>query len=279
MSRIKNLLSKHNIRSKKRFGQNFLSDEESLQLIVTSADIKKSDHVLEIGAGIGNLSSLIAPKAGRFYALEKDTSLKKVLNSQLSDYCNTQIIFDDILKFRLEAIFENKKIKVIGNLPYYITSLILFHLLEQKDYVENIFITVQKEVAERIIAKPGNKDYGRLSCLMQYHTKPQLLEVFPRHLFIPRPEVDSALIKINILDKPSVKVKDEKVFFQVVKAIFAQRRKTLTNSLSNAGWPFSKQDIQNILEDLSINGSLRGERLSLAQMGKIADKISGLNNS
>ncbi len=273
MFRIKNCLSKNRIRAKKRLGQNFLCDEQALESITLSANLSKLDCVLEIGAGIGNLSSMIAPLAGEFYALEKDLSLKKILSKELSSFKNTKIIFSDVLKFDLACIFSGRKIKVIGNLPYYITSPILLHLIEQKEYIESIFITVQKEVAERIVAAPGSKDYGRLSCLLQYHTQPRLLEIFPKHFFVPRPEVDSALIKLQVLDKPSVKVKDERIFFQVVKAIFLQRRKTLLNGLSNAGWRLGKKDIALILEGLDIASSIRGEKLSLSEIGRIADAI------
>ncbi len=271
MSRIKNRLSENRIRAKKRLGQNFLSNGQALESIVRSANLSKSDCVLEIGAGIGNLSSMIAPLAGEFYALEKDLTFKKILDKELSDFKNTQIIFTDILKFSLKSIFKDKKIKVIGNLPYYITSPILLHLIKQKQYIDSIFITVQKEVAKRIVASPDNKDYGRLSCLLQYHTKPQLLEIFPKHFFIPRPKVDSALVKLEILDKPSVKVENEKIFFQVIKAIFLQRRKTLLNALSNAGWKLGKKDITVILEDLDITPSIRGEKLSLFEIGRVSN--------
>lgn len=273
MSRIKNILNSNHIRAKKRLGQNFLSNVEALELIACSANLNNSDCVLEIGAGIGNLSSLIAPLAGKFYALEKDRFLKKTLNKELSDFKNTTIILSDILKFDLKSIFTGKKIKVIGNLPYYITSPILLHLIEQREYIETICITVQKEVAERIVAAPGSKDYGRLSCLLQYHTKAQLLEIFPRDFFIPRPEVDSALVRLDILNKPSIKVKDEKIFFQVVKAIFLQRRKTLLNGLSNAGWKLDKTKIAGILQELNISQSIRGEKLALAEIGRISDII------
>ncbi|MFH1093066.1 MAG: 16S rRNA (adenine(1518)-N(6)/adenine(1519)-N(6))-dimethyltransferase RsmA [Candidatus Omnitrophota bacterium] len=268
-----NHLSEYKVRAKKRLGQNFLSNEQALGSITRTADLSISDCVLEIGAGIGNLSSLIAPRIGEFYALEKDISFRKILNKELSGFENTTIIFSDILKFDLGSIFSGRKIKVIGNLPYYITSPILLHLLDQRKYIESIVITVQKEVAERIVAAPGSKDYGRLSCLLQYHTNAKLIEIFPKHFFIPRPEVDSALIKMEILDKPSVKVKDEKIFFKVIKAIFLQRRKTLLNGLSNAGWNLSKKDIEVILENLDIAPSIRGEKLSLSEIGRISDAL------
>ncbi|MCG2711602.1 MAG: 16S rRNA (adenine(1518)-N(6)/adenine(1519)-N(6))-dimethyltransferase RsmA [Candidatus Omnitrophica bacterium] len=273
MSRIQNRLSENKIRAKKRLGQNFLSNEQALESITRSANLSKSDCVLEIGAGMGNLSAMIAPLAGEFYALEKDLSFKKILNKELACFKNTTIIFSDILKFDLACIFSGTKIKVIGNLPYYITSPILLHLLGQRKYIKSIVITVQKEVAERIVASPGSKNYGRLSCLLQYHTKPQLLEIFPKHFFIPKPKVDSALVKLEILDNPSVKVEEEKMFFKVVKAIFLQRRKTLLNGLSNAGWQLSKKEIAVILENLDIAPSIRGENLTLHEIARISDAI------
>ena len=245
MSRIKNILKSNHIRPKKRFGQNFLADEQSLELVTRSAKLNTSDCVLEIGSGIGNLSALIAPLVGEFYALEKDRFLKKTLSQQLSEFTNTTIILADILKFDLKNIFKGKKIKIIGNLPYYITSPILLHPIEQKEYIDSICITVQKEVAQRIVSGPGNKNFGRLSCLLQYYTKAQLIEIFPRDFFIPRPDVDSALIRLKILEKPSIDVIDEKMFCQVVKAIFRQRRKTLLNGLSNAGWKLDKNEIHS----------------------------------
>lgn len=273
MSRTKNILSENNIRPKKRFGQNFLSNEQALESITQCANLSNSDCVLEIGSGIGNLSRLIAPLAGEVYALEKDRFLKNILNKELSAFKNTTIIISDILKFNLKNIFSGKKIKIIGNLPYYITSPILLHLIEQKEYIDSICITVQKEVAKRITASPGKKDYGRLTCLLQYYTKAQLLEIFPRDFFIPRPEVDSALVKLEVLEKPSIKVKDEKMFFKVVKAIFLQRRKTLLNGLSNAGWKLEKNEIADILTSINIEPSVRGEQLTLSEIGKISDAI------
>ncbi|MCK4995061.1 MAG: ribosomal RNA small subunit methyltransferase A [Candidatus Omnitrophica bacterium] len=273
MSRTKNILSENNIRPKKRFGQNFLSNEQALESITQCANLSNSDCVLEIGSGIGNLSRLIAPLAGEVYALEKDRFLKNILNKELSAFKNTTIIISDVLKFNLKNIFSGKKIKIIGNLPYYITSPILLHLIEQKEYIDSICITVQKEVAKRITASPGKKDYGRLTCLLQYYTKAQLLEIFPRDFFIPRPEVDSALVKLEVLEKPSIKVKDEKMFFKVVKAIFLQRRKTLLNGLSNAGWKLEKNEIADILTSINIEPSVRGEQLTLSEIGKISDAI------
>ena len=273
MSLTKTLMIEEKIRAKKRMGQNFLINTQALETIIETAELKKTDCVFEIGSGTGNLSELIALHPEQFHTIEKDLSFKKILNKKLSCFKNTNIFFGDILKFDLKKIFSGKRIKIIGNLPYYITSPILLYLLDQKEYIENIVITVQKEVAERIVAPPGNKDYGRLSCLLQYYTNAQLIDIFPRHFFMPKPEVDSALIKLQILKKPSITVNDEKIFFKIVKAIFAQRRKTLLNGLSNAGWDIKKNEIAMILSKVNISPSIRGEMLSLTEIGSISDAI------
>ncbi|MFH1061387.1 MAG: 16S rRNA (adenine(1518)-N(6)/adenine(1519)-N(6))-dimethyltransferase RsmA [Candidatus Omnitrophota bacterium] len=273
MSHIKSILDKHKIHAKKRLGQNFLTDQAALDAIVKSAHLCPDDLVLEIGAGIGNLSVLIAAQSGKFYAVEKDRRVEPILKKALKPYPNAEIILGDILKIDLTKIFQGKKIKVIGNLPYYITTPIINYLLEQKEYIDSIFITVQKEVAQRIVAGPGKKDFGRLSCLLQFYAKAEILEVFPKTMFFPQPEVDSALVKLSILDKPSISVKSDKIFFSVVRAIFAQRRKTLLNGLSNAGWKLKKDILLEILEKLNISPTIRGENLSLARIGILADEL------
>ncbi len=273
MSHIKNILDKHKFHAKKRLGQNFLSDESALNLIVHSANLNKDNTVLEIGSGIGNLSVIIAEQSDKFYAVEKDRRFEHILKKALKPYPHAEIILGDILRLDLKNIFQDKKIKVIGNLPYYITTPIINYLLSHKELIDSICITVQKEVAERIISLPGKKDFGRLSCLIQFYTKAEIIEVFPKTMFFPQPEVDSALVKLTILDKPSISIKSEKMFFSVVKAIFAQRRKTLINGLSNAGWKLNKDELLKILEKLNISPSIRGENLSLTQIGIIADDI------
>ncbi|MFH1460726.1 MAG: 16S rRNA (adenine(1518)-N(6)/adenine(1519)-N(6))-dimethyltransferase RsmA [Candidatus Omnitrophota bacterium] len=274
MSHITNVLGKHKLRIKKRLGQNFLQDPHALQFIADSAGINHQDPVLEIGAGIGNLSIYLAEKTGSFFALEKDLTLKPALSAALKSFTNTKIIFKDILKFKLPDIYSGKKLKIIGNLPYYITTPVIINLIEQKQYINLILITVQKEVAQRIIASPGKKDYGRLSCLLQYHTQPEILKIFPKHLFFPKPKVDSALVKLKILDSPSVKVKNEEMFFRVIQAIFSHRRKTLLNSLLTGSLQLNKDQLINILDSVNISPSIRGEKLSLSEIGKISDKIS-----
>jgi 16S rRNA (adenine1518-N6/adenine1519-N6)-dimethyltransferase len=275
MSRIQSILAKYNFRAKKRLGQNFLHDEQALRFLVDAACITGKDHVLEIGAGIGNLSALIAAKAGKLYALEKDRALEPMLRQALEKFPGTLVVFEDILAFDLKSIAAGKKLKIIGNLPYYITSPILVTLIEQKQYIDSIFITVQKEVAERIIARPGTKDYGRLSCLMQYHTKPTILRILPKECFFPTPQVDSAFLQLEVPKKPSISVKNEQHFFQVVKAAFAQRRKTLLNALHAGPWQKSKQEIKDMLRGLGIPAESRGEQLTLTQIGSISDALSG----
>jgi len=275
---VKNTLAKYKLRPKKKLGQNFLADTNSLQTIIKAASLSKSDCVLEIGAGIGNLSTLIAPLAGQFWAVEKDSSFKKILQQKLAKFKNTEIIIADILKFNLKNIYKVKKFKIIGNLPYYITSPILVHLIEQRQLIESILITMQLEVAQRIAAPPGNKDYGRLSCLLQFYTKVKIIDTFRKSQFFPRPEVDSALIELSILEEPSVRVKSEKIFFSVVKAIFSQRRKTLLNSLKSGSWGLSKEQLQEMLNRLGIACSVRGEKLSLSEIGRIADEIADKNS-
>ena len=279
MSRTQSILAKHRIRPKKRLGQNFLFDESALYSIVKAADITSEDRVLEIGAGIGNLSAFIAEKAGTFYALEKDASLKKILTENLSPFTNTQIIFADILDFGLASPAQGKKLKIIGNLPYYITSPILLRLIEQKNFIESILITVQKEVAQRIVAKPGTKDYGRLSCLLQFHCEASILAQFSRRQFTPRPDVDSTLVRLRILEKPSVNVVSEQIFFQTVKAIFAQRRKTLLNGLCAGNFGLEREKLKEILQEVNIDAGIRGEKLSLAEIGKLSDKINSKKNT
>ncbi|RKY34448.1 MAG: ribosomal RNA small subunit methyltransferase A, partial [Candidatus Omnitrophota bacterium] len=247
---LKNVLAKYNLRTKKRLGQNFLKNIQSLQAIINTAKITDTEHILEIGAGIGNLSTLIAQKAGRFYVLEKDIAFKHVLNDSLSKYTNTKIIFSDILKFDLKTIYTNKKLKIIGNLPFYITSPILKHLINQKEYIQTILITIQKEVAQRIIARENTKSYGRLSCFLQFYTIPKLHLIFQKKDFYPIPKVDSALLELKILDTPAIKVQSEKIFFNVVNAIFSLRRKTLLNALIGSPLQIKKTPMQNILENL-----------------------------
>ncbi|MBI4846547.1 MAG: ribosomal RNA small subunit methyltransferase A [Candidatus Omnitrophica bacterium] len=274
MSRTANILAKYKLRSKKSLGQHFLCNDEALTRI-SGISCCANDHVLEIGAGIGNLSINLAKKAFRFYALEKDPHLEPILRETLRDFPNTKLIFKDILQFELKEIFEGKKLKVVGNLPYYITSPIITTLIEQRRYIDTITVTIQKEVAERIVAVPGTKDYGRLSVLAQFYAKTQLIEIFPRYFFLPPPAVDSELVQLKILEKPFIEVKSEKLFFNVVKAAFSQRRKTLLNSLlSNPSIGIKKEILKEILAKINIPSSIRGERLSLEEFAKLAQAIS-----
>ena len=275
MSQVKNVLVKNRIRPKKHFGQNFLTSIDALELIAESADISKNDHVLEIGAGIGNLSTFLAAQPEKFYALEKDFTLQRILKKSLKQFNNSEIIITDIMNFDIEKIYTGRSLIVVGNLPYYITTPILNRLIEQRSMIKTILITVQKEVARRIAASPGGKDYGRLSCRMQFYTKPTLIQILPRSMFYPIPEVDSALIRLDLLEKPSIEVKSEEVFFQVVKSIFAHRRKTIINSLvSSGGLGLDKNQWLELLKASEIEPSIRGEKLSLTEIGRLANLVN-----
>ncbi|MCG2712823.1 MAG: 16S rRNA (adenine(1518)-N(6)/adenine(1519)-N(6))-dimethyltransferase RsmA [Candidatus Omnitrophica bacterium] len=275
MSRTSNIPVDYKPRPKKRLGQHFLIDKAALGNILDAARLSSEDYVLEIGSGSGNLSVLLAKQAGRFYALEKDTAFNAVLKSRLKPFPCSKIIFTDILAFDIKEIFEGRKYKVIGNIPYYITSPIITRLIEQREYIDTILITIQKEVAQRIVACPGTKNYGRLSILAQFYTSPELITIFPKKLFSPAPEVDSALIRLKILSSPSISVASEKTFFRVVKAIFAQRRKTLLNGLLAAGFAINKETMLEILKKTDITPSCRGEQLKLCEIGRLSDAIEG----
>jgi 16S rRNA (adenine1518-N6/adenine1519-N6)-dimethyltransferase len=221
------------IKPKKRLGQNFLIDKNLQKKIVQAAEFIGSDTVLEIGSGRAELTRLIAAVAGKVYALEIDRSLCAIMQDTLKDYGNIIIINRDILKLDLEKYFDKTetKIRIIGNIPYYITTPIIEHLLKYRNKIKDIFITVQKEFAERLTANPGPKEYGSLTCFVQYYMQPKYLFTLRKSCFRPVPEVDSALIRLDIRQEPAVKVKSEELLFKIIRAAFNQRRKTLKNSL------------------------------------------------
>jgi len=274
MSHIKNTLAKFNFRPKKRLGQNFLLDSKALETICDTACGNSPGIILEIGAGIGNLSILLAQKTEKLYLVEKDSAFAPILNDTLKNYANTKMFFSDILDFDLKSIFDGRKITIVGNLPYYITSPILFHLLSQKDMIDRIIITVQKEVGLRIVAKPGTKDFGRLSCVMQFYTAPRLVEIFPRRLFSPAPAVDSSLLELKVLERPSVEVKSEEQFLILIKTMFQHRRKTLLNGIIAAGgMNLSKETMLQAIKAADIEPMIRAEQIGLAEMARLADEI------
>ena len=254
----------------KRFGQNFLCDERILQRIADAAGLTSQDVVLEIGTGAGNLTKYLCKKTRFVYTVEKDARLCKVAAGNLAEFNNVKIICADILKTDLQGFGSG--LKVIGNLPFYITTPIIFKLLEQKKYIDDIIIMVQKEVAGRIVAKPGGKDYGILSCSVQFYTEPEILFHISKNVFRPQPKVDSTLLRLKPLDTTAVCVKDEGNFLKLIKAAFGRRRKTLSNSLSGeSGLGLAKEDVEKILRKAGIDPKRRAETLSLEEFAKISN--------
>jgi len=257
----------------KCMGQNFLQDERALRRIVDAAGISGDDIALEIGTGTGNLTKYLCQNAKFVYSVEKDARLCKIAGENLREFENVKIINDDILRViaSLTAFARNDvggRLKIIGNLPYYITTPIIFKLLEYREYIKDITIMVQKEVAERIAAKPGGKDYGILSCSVQFYTKPEILFNVSKSVFRPQPKVDSSVLRLKILQQPPVSVKDEKLFFKIIKAAFGKRRKMLRSSLAGI---IAKDKLADILAKSGIDERCRAETLSLAEFAKILD--------
>ncbi len=272
------VIKKHDFTFRKRFGQNFLIDGHVLDKIVDAADITKDDYVIEIGPGIGSMTQCLCERAGKVTAVEIDRDLIPILKETLAGYDNLNIINDDILKVDIASLIAahngGRKAKIAANLPYYITTPIVMTLLESRVPVSSITIMVQKEVADRMQAVPGSKDYGALSLAVRYYSKPHIVANVPPNCFIPRPKVGSAVICLKVFDEPEVKVKDEKLMFKLIRAAFNQRRKTLVNSIANAGdIDFSKQDIADALDDMKLPQTIRGEALNLEQFAALADRL------
>ena len=274
--KTKKIVEKYGFSFKKNFGQNFLVDERVLGKIVSSAEISKDDVVIEVGPGIGTLTQALAKEAYKVVAVEIDTTLVPILGELLSDFDNIEIINEDILKVDVNAIAEkypDKKIKMVANLPYYITTPIIMNVLENHIPVESITVMIQKEVAYRMKAKPSTKDYGSLSLAVQYYCEPYLVANVPQNCFMPRPNVDSAVIKLTVMDKPKVQVNNEKFMFEFIKAAFSQRRKTLVNCIFSSGLlTLSKDEIGKMLNGLGYDERVRGESLTLEDYGKITDE-------
>lgn len=274
--KTKKIVEKYGFSFKKNFGQNFLVDERVLGKIVSSAEISKDDVVIEVGPGIGTLTQALAEEAYKVVAVEIDTTLVPILGELLSDFDNIEIINEDILKVDVNAIAEkypDKKIKMVANLPYYITTPIIMNVLENHIPVESITVMIQKEVAYRMKAQPSTKDYGSLSLAVQYYCEPYLVANVPQNCFMPRPNVDSAVIKLTVMDKPKVQVNNEKFMFEFIKAAFSQRRKTLVNCIFSSGLlTLSKDEIGKMLNGLGYDERVRGESLTLEDYGKITDE-------
>ena len=274
--KTKKIVEKYGFSFKKNFGQNFLVDERVLGKIVSSAEISKDDVVIEVGPGIGTLTQALAKEAYKVVAVEIDTTLVPILGELLSDFDNIETINEDILKVDVNAIAEkypDKKIKMVANLPYYITTPIIMNVLENHIPVESITVMIQKEVAYRMKAQPSTKDYGSLSLAVQYYCEPYLVANVPQNCFMPRPNVDSAVIKLTVMDKPKVQVNNEKFMFEFIKAAFSQRRKTLVNCIFSSGLlTLSKDEIGKMLNGLGYDERVRGESLTLEDYGKITDE-------
>ena len=272
---IKQIAEQFDFGFSKGLGQNFLLDPQVLDKIADAADI--DDGVLEVGPGFGVLTKRLCQTGKKVVSVEIDKRLIPVLDYTLQEFDNVKIIEKDILKTDVKALideeFDGKKISVAANLPYYITTPIITKLIEEKLPIKNIVVMVQKEVAERIAAKPGKKDYGAISVLCQYYTNPRLVTIVPKGSFYPAPKVDSAVLCMEVQDKPNVEVSDEKLFFKVVKAAFAQRRKTLLNCLSS-GFSCPKETLSEILLGIGLEPTVRGEKLGLLEFAKIADALN-----
>ena len=266
------VIQKYQFAFQKRFGQNFLIDAHVLEKIVSAAGITKDDCVLEIGPGIGTMTQYLAESAGQVIAVEIDTNLLPILTDTLRDYSNVKVINQDILKVDINELVKEynngRPIKVVANLPYYITTPIIMGLFESNVPIDNITVMVQKEVADRMQVGPGSKDYGALSLAVQYYASPYIVANVPPNCFIPRPNVGSAVIRLTRYQEPPVQVKDPKL----MRASFNQRRKTLQNGLNNSPEiSFSKEEITKAIESLGVSPSVRGEALSLEQFAQLAN--------
>ncbi|HOQ00099.1 MAG TPA: 16S rRNA (adenine(1518)-N(6)/adenine(1519)-N(6))-dimethyltransferase RsmA [Acetivibrio clariflavus] len=275
----KELIRKYGIKLTKSLGQNFLTDYNIVTRIVDTAEITKDDMIIEIGPGIGSMTVELASKAGRVAAVEIDKHLIPALEENLREFSNVEIINRDIMKVSVKDITYNKqnmKLKVVANLPYYITTPIIMKLLEEEDNdIELMVFMVQKEVAQRMVAKPGGKDYGALSVAVQYYAQPEKVFDVPPHCFIPQPEVDSTVVKLKRNVIPPVILKDKDMFFKVVKAAFGQRRKTLLNALSNyTALNKTKEEVRKILNAVNIDENVRGETLSIEQFAILSNEFS-----
>ena len=272
-------IKKYEFAFQKKFGQNFLIDDHVITKIINAAEITKDDLVLEIGPGIGTMTQYLAESAGKVIAVEIDKNLIPILGETLAEYDNVTIINEDILKLDINRLVEEenggKPIKVVANLPYYITTPIIMGLFESHVPLQSITVMVQKEVADRMQVGPGSKDYGALSLAVQYYAKPYIAANVPPNCFIPRPGVGSAVIRLARYEEPPVMVKDESLMFKLIRASFNQRRKTLQNGIANSPeLPYSKAQVEKALEKMGLAANVRGESLTLAEFAKLSDTIS-----
>ncbi|MTI82090.1 MAG: 16S rRNA (adenine(1518)-N(6)/adenine(1519)-N(6))-dimethyltransferase RsmA [Firmicutes bacterium] len=283
-AKVKEILSRHNFHTKKSLGQNFLIDGNIINKIINTAEITEQDMAVEIGPGIGVLTSSIAQKAQKVLAVEIDNKLRPVLAETLEPYNNAKVVFADAMDTNFDQlVYDNSggkfgadvgKYKLVANLPYYITTPIIMHLLTNKFNLHSLVVMVQKEVGMRMAASPGTKVYGSLSVAVQYYTEAEVAFKVPKTVFYPKPDVDSVIVRLKVRDKPPVQVSDEELYFKVVRAAFNQRRKTLLNALSGSNIALDKEQWINILQSVNIDPKRRGETLDLKEFALIADNIN-----
>ncbi len=272
------IIQKYQFAFQKKFGQNFLIDQNILDKIVESADLTEKDCVLEIGPGIGTMTQRLAEEAGEVIAVEIDRNLIPILKDTLSPYENVTIINDDILKVDLAGLVQERNggrpIKVVANLPYYITTPIIMALFEKHVPLQSVTVMVQKEVADRMQVGPGTKDYGALSLAVQYYSRPEIITRVPASCFMPSPNVDSTVIRLTRYEEPPVAVRDEEWLFAVIRASFNQRRKTLANGLANAaGLGLGRQQVEEVLTEMGLSRTMRGEALTLEQFADLSNRL------
>ncbi|MBD5444597.1 MAG: 16S rRNA (adenine(1518)-N(6)/adenine(1519)-N(6))-dimethyltransferase RsmA [Lachnospiraceae bacterium] len=276
------ILQKYNFNFQKKFGQNFLIDKNILEKIVDAAQIEDTDCVLEIGPGIGTMTQYLASRARSVIAVEIDKNLIPILQDTLSAYDNVKVLNKDILKVDINRIVEeeneNKPIKIVANLPYYITTPIIMQLFESHIAIKSITVMVQKEVADRMQASPGSKDYGALSLAVQYYAVPEIITKVPASCFMPKPNVDSTVIRLTSYEKPRLEHKEEAYLFAVIRASFNQRRKTLVNGLSNVSdLGISKEDVKAVLGQMGISETVRGETFELQRFIELAGRLKAVS--
>jgi len=279
--KVKAVLAKHDFKFKKSLGQNFLTDKNILQKIVMAAEVSDEDVILEVGPGAGALTQTLAAQAFQVMAVELDQTLLPILKETLQDYANVVVVHGDVMKINIQELmsyYPGKRWKLVANLPYYITTPVIMRFLEERIPLHSLTVMVQREVAERMVAKPGGKDFGMLSVSVQYYTIPQMVTIVPKTVFIPQPEVDSAVIRLEMREHPAVDVPNEKDFFRLVKASFGQRRKTLRNALLG-GLGIGKEELENLLTGAGIEGNRRGETLSLEEFAILAKEWTKLKKS
>lgn len=282
-SKTMEIVKKHGFKFTKSLGQNFLIDDNIINKIITGSNVKSGDKVIEVGPGIGTLTRELADIADKVMAVEIDRNLIPILEDTLSDFDNIKVVNQDIIKADIKSLIEENldggPVKLVANLPYYITTPIIMRFLEEKINVTDIVVMVQKEVAERMNATPGGKEYGALSVAVQYYCDTEIIAKVPRHLFVPQPNVDSIVIALRVRPERKYSVKDEELFFKIVKASFGQRRKTLLNSVSSMG-VLEKSRVLEVLQKSGIDEKRRGETLSLEEFAILSntmlDEIKGL---